>query len=83
MTHSVPRGGVEYFEGALSHGAEYLLLGSSEEGGRLQVLDDARTFAEAKEKAALFLEDHPQGGVLILRHLVAAYRLPVFEKTAH
>lgn len=78
--NSVPRGGVEYFEGALSHGAEYLLLGASEEGGKLQVLDDAKTFSEAKEKAALFLEEHPQGGVLIEKHLCAVYRVPIFSR---
>lgn len=76
-----PRGIVEYFEGALHSGGQYLLLGCSEEGGKLHVVDDAGTFEDAKTKAELFLEDHPCGGVLIERHMCAVYRTPQFTNS--
>lgn len=79
----VARGDVEFFEGGLPTGSQFLLLGSSEEGGVLHIIDEARTFTEAKEKAALFLEDHPCGGVLVTKHLVAVYRLPIFPKQSN
>ncbi len=77
---TVTRGKVEFFEQGLPAGSEFLLLGSAEEGGELQVIDDARTFAEAKTKAEMFLQDHPNGGILIEKHMCAVYRLPVFDK---
>lgn len=72
------RGKVEFFEGGLPEGSAFLLLGSAEEGGELHVIDDARTFSEAKEKAEMFLDEHPNGGILIEKHMCAVYRLPIF-----
>lgn len=74
------RGKVEFFEGGLPQDSEFLLLGSAEEGGELQVIDDARTFAEARTKAEMFLADHPNGGILIEKHMCAVYRLPLFNQ---
>ena len=75
---TVTRGKVEFFEQGFPSGSEFLLLGSSEEGGELHLLDDAHTFSEARTKAELFLDEHPNGGVIVTKCMVAAYRLPVF-----
>lgn len=74
------RGKTEYFEGSAKAGSDYLLLGSDEEGGILVVIDDARTFHEAKEKSDLFLEDHPSGGIIIVKQMCACYRLPIYGR---
>lgn len=77
---TIPRGSVEFFDGAkMPHNSEFLLLASDEEGGLLQIIDDAQDFAEAKRKVAIFLEDHPNGGVIITKYMCAAYRLPIFD----
>ena len=65
---------VQYFDSTDRQRGQFLLIGSDEEGGELQVLDDAQTFEEAKEKTELFLNEHLCGGVVILKHLVVAYR---------
>lgn len=65
------------------HGNSYLLLGSAEEGGELVLLDDAKSFEEAEKKAELFLEDNPDGGILITKYEAACYRIPLFPETQH
>jgi len=70
-------------EGGLPNGSSYLLLGSKEEGGALMLIDDAKSFEDAAEKATLFLQEHPEGGVLINKHLAACYRLPLFPVITH
>lgn len=77
---TLPRGKVEFFDGGLPGRSQYLLLGSADEGGELQVIDDAATFEEAKAKAEMFLLEHSGGGVLIEKHMCAVYRLPVFDQ---
>ena len=76
----IPLGSPQFFEGSMHTGSDFLLLGSHEEGGTIYVIDDAKDFNEAKQKALLFLEDNPNGGVLIEKHLCAVYRLPLFHK---
>lgn len=66
---------VQFFDMVHNHKA-FMLLGTQEDGGVLHVLDAARSFEEAQEKSRLFLEEFPSGGILIMKNLCAAYRLP-------
>lgn len=78
-----PRGLMQVVTGGLPKSSSYLLLGSAVEGEQLVLIDDAATEDAAEEKAELFLEEHPDGGVLIVRHVSACYRLPLFPETKH
>ena len=77
------RGQMQVVEGGLPHGTEYLLLGADEEGGKLVLLDDAKSMEEAEAKAELFLEQYPDGGIIITRPVSACYRTPLFEPRKH
>lgn len=74
---------MQMMEGGLPDNHSYLLLGSPEEGGYLVIVDDAASLKEAKEKAQDYLDEHAEGGVLIVKHVAACYRLPVFPEIQH
>lgn len=74
------RGQMKVVEGGMP---SYLLLGAAEEGGDLQLLDDAKSFDEAQQKAEMFLDEHPDGGILITKHCAACYRTPLAKEPTH
>jgi hypothetical protein len=85
MLHQVTiaRGQMQVVEGGLPDGSSYLLLGSDVEGGALVLIDDAKSLKEAQEKAEHFLEEHPDGGILVTKHICACYRVPLFPERQH
>lgn len=78
-----PKGNMTVVRDGMPHDSRFMLLGSEDEGGQLKLLDVAGSYEEAQSKAAQYLLQNPEGGVLITKHKAACFMRGLPPLIAH